>query len=391
MVGKAENPKWELPQGWDKSQVVTEWLERIKNKSGYTTELKHFINFIHLTPVEIIRKRKETLANESTERWLENEVIRYVDYLYQERKLKKGTVKAYLRTIQSFVRFHFRKDPLAFLRNEIKHEEIPEVKANNKPKWVLINEELRVVFSACKSNFDKAVLLALAHSGMSPVDVSQLTITKRVLEDIEEIKHHYIEKDREKSEQLQQTFLSDECLHFTNLYLKERFVGGDITDHIGEILYTTQKGHSVDSSYLSERFNHIVSIAFGEERTKDFKVKNLRDILYNASKLAEHSAEITDSLLGWRKTGAKSHYKLNEEVIRVSYDKAFKYLSINGQNISRHKYEELSKTVEDHETKLLAFSKTIEFLISELTDTEQEATDLYQKIKELENPPESEG
>ena len=376
MVREAETQDWELPQDWEDSQVVVEWLERIKKKGSYRNELKHFLNFIHLTPVEIIGKRKETLETPETERWLENQVIQYVDYLYKKRKLKKGTVKAYLRTVQSFVTFHFRKDPLRFLRNEIKHEEIAEVKARNKPKWVLINEELRVLHQACKSNFDKAVLLALAHSGMSPIDVSQLTITERLLEDIGEKRHHYIERDREKSEQLQQTFLSDECLHFTYIYLNERFIDEDIRDHIGEILYTTQKGNSIDSSYLSERFNYLVSIAFGKEKSKDFKVKNLRDILYNASKLAEHSAELTDSLLGWRKKGAKSHYKLNEEVIRVAYDKAFKYLSINGQNISRHKYEELEKSVNDNVSILKAMSTTINTLQEHIDKVEGDLKDL---------------
>ena len=340
MVGKAKN--WSLPEGWDESDLVQDWLSRIKRKKIYRRELGNFLEWIQLTPEELIGKREETLENEETERWLENEVIKYVDYCYTEKKLKESSVRSYLRTVQSFLRHHFRRRPLRFLRNEIKHEEVQEVKKSHRPKWVLDNTELRTLFQITRNNFDKAVLLGLAHSGMSPADISQITITEQLLDDIEKERHYYMEKPREKSSVLQQTFLSEECLHYTALYLKER---GEYS--IGDPLFVTQKGTVIDDRYLRERFNGLAETAFGKDRVRDFKVKNFRDILYNASKLANHSAEITESLLGWGKSGAKDSYKLNEIVIRTAYDQCFKYLSINGTQKTREKLDEIIEKVQE--------------------------------------------
>ena len=62
MVGKAKN--WSLPEGWDESDLVQDWLSRIKRKKIYRRELGNFLEWIQLTPEELIEKREETLENE---------------------------------------------------------------------------------------------------------------------------------------------------------------------------------------------------------------------------------------------------------------------------------------------------------------------------------------
>lgn len=356
---------WELPENWEEEKPVVDWIKRIKNKKGYKRELALFLRYVEKTPTQAIEERKAQLDPQNSlkvRRTYEQLAINWVSELYSDRK-KESTVRGYLRSVQSFFNSQFM--PLKFLRNEIKHEEIEEVKQNHKPKWVFDNVELRTMLEFCRSNYDRGLLLSLAHSGMSPIDISQILITDQLLEDIENKRHHYVEKRREKSTILQQTFLSEEALFYIDLYLRER---GEYEE--GDPLFLTQKGNEIDSKYLHEKYKAIAITAFGE-KGEEFKTKNLRDVLWNACKLGDLSEGLTDSLLGWRRKGAKSSYYLNERVIRKAYEKIFKYISINGQTKTRAEFDDLKNAILEQEKQIRGLVTRLDVTTQSLGELEQ--------------------
>jgi len=95
------------------------------------------------------------------------------------------------------------------------------------------------------------------------------------------------------------------------------------------------------------------------------------------------TTELTKSLLGWKKSGAKGSYKLNEAVIRSAYDKIFKYLSIDGATKSRADIEDLKTALVTQETEMRGLKTRIDTLAERLGKQDAEVEELGSEIEDL--------
>ena len=127
--------KREIPS-WDNQQVYREWIEKFANQK---TARKNFINWtkwLGMTPEEQIEKRTEDLKNSDikVKRFFEEKVKEYGAYLMSQG-LKSKTGETYTSTVRGFFSHHYLK--LQFRRGELKFEALPEIKGQQKTKWIL--------------------------------------------------------------------------------------------------------------------------------------------------------------------------------------------------------------------------------------------------------------
>jgi hypothetical protein len=244
---------------------------------------------------------------------------------------------------------------------------------------------------------DKCLLLVLAQSGFSEVDASELKI-----EDIKDLytmpqtEHYFIEKPREKTNQIQATCLSYEFLHDLRDMLAER---GNPTNGYIFTSQTKAKGienadklspeqlerakakakeakekglNGIEVRRINEAIKSLAERTFGAEKAKDFKTKSLRSFYNSALLRADIKAEIKDLMMGHARAGARGHYDYDEFTIKEAYAKAFENLSINGIQ-SR---EDLVKIKED-------MKKQSDSLVALIADMKAHNDKLEAKLTEL--------
>ena len=127
-----------------------------------------------MTPTEQIKKRMHDLTSEDiTERtFFEDKFREYKEYLEKKGTLKPGAISTLLTPIASF----FRRNglPLALMRGDWKSTQEQEV-VQQKPKTT--KEDVKAMYSHGNTR-DRALLLVLAQSGFSEVDVSCFRVEK---------------------------------------------------------------------------------------------------------------------------------------------------------------------------------------------------------------------
>jgi site-specific recombinase XerD len=120
--------------------------------------------------------------------------------------------------------FSSHRVPLRFKRGELK----VETRAKDKvvKEWIPENPQVKQIYQHGDIR-DRALLLCLYQSGFSETDVSALNIED--LPNIQQCEGHYpITMHREKTDVLQRTCLSEECVHDIKEMLKERENNGQL-------------------------------------------------------------------------------------------------------------------------------------------------------------------
>jgi uncharacterized coiled-coil protein SlyX len=166
----------------------------------------------------------------------------------------------------------------------------------------------------------------------------------------------FIEKKREKTNQIQATCISAEAIHDIKAMLRER---GNPKEGA---LFVTPKGKRLNVRFINQAMKKLAKKAYPN---KDFKTKSLRSA-YNSALLRANiqPQELKDILMGHKRLGARGHYAYDEITIREAYQKTFKYSSINHGAQAR-------KDLERIENSLIGLSTTItrqQQKITELTD-----------------------
>jgi len=334
----------ELTPNWfNESEVVQNWIGKFSNPKGYRRNFIAWVDWIGISPEEQLRMRSEQLKSEDVkeQRFFELKVLEFAQEIMDQKKLSKKSGEQLIVAVRSFFSHYNPREKLIFTRGEIKLEENVELKASHKPKWVLDNLELRALFSVSNPR-DKPLLLILASTGLSPTDVSQIRIEGlRLYERDREgkitgisDKPVYGVKPREKTDIDQHYILGQEVIFFLEPTLQERGYPKK-----GNLL-TTQKGNPYDQRSINDRLKTLAEKAFGKERAKEFKTKNLRDYYHNGLLLAEINEKVIDSMMGWKKQGAKESYQITEVVIQQAYDKAKEHWSVDG---GRQASEDIAK------------------------------------------------
>jgi site-specific recombinase XerC len=147
--------------------------------------------------------------------------------------------------------------PLSFGRGELTVEVSEKVIAQ---KWVPSNIEIRVLYSQASVR-DRALLLALYQSGFSEIDISSLNIEN--LNDIYNHEGHlFIEKRREKTNQIQATCISAEAVHDIKAMLKER---GSPKEGA---LFVTPKGKRLSVRFINQAMKKPAKKAYPNKTSK---------------------------------------------------------------------------------------------------------------------------
>jgi len=141
---------------WFDDQAYQDWIAKFQDQKKYRRNFANWVNWIGLTPSEQIEKRKEDLKNEDMQvkRYFEEKLKEYGKEIMQQGITRKTGLQ-YLIAVRSFFSHNYM--PLVFARNELKLEEIKEVKQNHKPKWVLDNLELRTLFNVCNPSANRCM------------------------------------------------------------------------------------------------------------------------------------------------------------------------------------------------------------------------------------------
>jgi len=334
---------------WLTDEYVKNWFENIKAPRtirNYTREFPFFLEFVKKTPTEIIESRIEHLTSKdmSKRRYWELAVIKFTRHLETltndegKRRLGVWGIHGYQRAIQSFFSHNGLK--LAFARKELDVE--PAEREKIQKEFIPSNEHIRVLYRGCNTARDRAILLTLYQSGFSESDVSNMKIEDFPFYDkdgnwqLEPFKDLYHARLREKTNILQQTCISREAIEDIRIMLQNR--GYPRKGY----LFISHKKEQFTPRFINDMLKGLVKNTFPDKATL-WKTKHLRDAFMNGLLQAKIPGELKDSMVGHKRSGAKSFYGLTEETIKQTYDSAFKFLTVNGVGSTSRKLEQVEK------------------------------------------------
>jgi hypothetical protein len=341
------------------------WMNGLKKrtKENYSAGFQNWLVFIGMTPTEQIQKRMHDLTTtDITERqFFEDKFREFKTYLENKSDQKAISVKTQLIPVASF--FSRNGLRLQLKRGDWESNQTQEVKQRLK----LSRDDVRAMYLHANLR-DRGLLLTLAQSGLSEVDVSCLNIEDfPKLYTIPEGEHLFFEKPREKTGEMQATCLSVEAIHDIRAMLAER-----VNPDKGYLFVsqTLNQGEQLPVRAIKMAIKKLAERTFKDdpEKAKQFKTKALRSF-YNSAllKASVQPQEIKDLMFGHQRRGARGHYDYDEETILMNYKKAFEYLGINGiqtrSDVAKLKAEfdntktELLKVVAEQRTELESVKK----------------------------------
>lgn len=372
-----------LDRSYEKDQYVQTWIKGLsdRTKENYLNEFRAWLDFCKMSPSEQIQKRvKDLTTQDLTERlYFENQFRGFKEFLEKQGKYKPDTVKTLLRTVASF--FSRNGLPLALKTGDWASTQTQQVTTRIK----LTKENVKSLYAHGNLR-DRALLLVLAQSGFSEVDVSNLKIEQ--LKDIyeqPETEHYFIEKPREKTGIIQATCLSYEAIHDIKAMLSER---GNPQNGYLFVSQTKGKGEQLETRTINEAMKSLAEKA----GIRDFKTKALRSFYNSALLRADLKEECKDLMMGHERASARKSYDYDEAMIIESYQKAFEYLTINGvqtrQDIVRLKEEftatksELAQLIADQQKQIARIGAFLSVFI-ETTDLSEHNKEHYRRELQL--------
>jgi integrase len=332
-------------------KYVTAWLTGLSSttQKNYRRQFIEVLAFTKMTPTQMIQKRvKDLTSTDLTER--QSFELKFREYKAQleETKPTHNTVLAYLKCFASF-----------FARNGVSLNLKRGDWVSTKPQNVIKHytptlEEIKRLYTHAHVR-DKSLLLVLAQSGFSEIDVSELKIED--LDDIyslPETEHVFIEKPREKSTIMQATCISFETIHDLKEYLGER--GNPKEGYLFASLTTEKGAQKLEVRSINEAMKSLFRRTFGAEKAKEFKTKSLRSFFNSALLRANiQPQELKDVMFGHERAGARKNYSYDKETIVEAYIHAFPFLSINGIQVKN----DLTKFKTETSTTIQALSQQI--------------------------------
>jgi hypothetical protein len=376
-------------------QYIKQWQTGLSQttKSNYLITFEKWVNFLGMTPTEQIEKRIADLTSTdlSQRNFFENKFRDYKAFLESSGDLTSITVKTQLISVASF--FGRTVGKLNLKRGDWNSS----LQTRIKNRLSIDLKDVKAMY-AHASLRDRCLLLILAQSGFSEVDVSEFRI-----EDLNGIyeapinAHFYIEKQREKTGEIQATCLSFEALHDLRDYLSE--LGNPKEGY----LFTSQtkiSNEGIAPKRIHEAMGNLALKAMAKEKASEFKTKILRSFYNSALLRADLKSEIKDIMMGHQRLGARGHYGFDSQTIIEAYTKAFEHLSINGIQ-SQEDLANIKNTMQkqsDFFTQIITELKTknnqleteqneikamLNKILSAQTETAKQATILKTNIKKL--------
>jgi hypothetical protein len=314
--------------GYRNDNFYKRWMNGLKTRTAenYNSGFQHWMVFIDMTPTEQIQKRMHDLTSTNIveRQFFEDMFRKYKVFLEQRGDLKASAIKSMLIPVASFFSRNGLK--LQLKRGDWESKQTQEVQVRVK----LNRDDVRAMYLHASLR-DRALLLTLAQSGLSEVDVSYLKIEGfPKLYAIGEGEHLFFEKRREKTGEMQATCLSAEALHDIHAMLEER---GNPEEGWLFNVQTRESGKQLEVRAINSAMKTLAERTFKDdpEKARGFKTKQLRSF-YNSALLRAgvQPQEIKDLMFGHQRRGARGHYDYDEETILMNYKRAFEHLGING-------------------------------------------------------------
>jgi hypothetical protein len=368
-------------------KYVKQWLEGLseRTKANYVKGFEKWVSFVEMSPSQQIAKRMKDLTSQDlTERtYFEAKFRAYKEMRENaktERPLSPLTIKSELRTIASF--FGRTVGKLSLRRGD--WNSTLSTRIQNKLSIGL--KDVKAMYAHANLR-DRVLLLALAQSGFSEVDVSEFRI-----EDLKGIYeqpltlHYFLEKPREKTGEIQATCLSFECVHDLRDLLSEK--SNPKEGYLFTSTTNKAQNDPIETRAIHEAMQNLAKKALGEN--VEFKTKMLRSFYNSALLRADIKSEVKDLLMGHQRLGSRGHYGYDSETIKEAYAKAFEFLSINGlqskEDIAKLK-ENLNNLIGSQQVQIEAQkeeNKQLKDRMSRLEDVIREKTQIDpQTIKKM--------
>lgn len=332
-------------------KYVTAWLTGLSSttQKNYQRQFIEVLAFTKKSPTQMIQKRvKDLTSTDLTER--QSFELKFREYKAQLEATKPthNTVLAYLKCYASF----FARNGVSL---NLKRGDWVSTKTQNVIKhYTPTLEEIKRLYTHANVR-DKSLLLVLAQSGFSEIDVSALKIED--LGDIyslPETEHVFIEKPREKTTIIQATCISFEAIHDLKEYLGER--GNPKEGYLFASLTTEKGAQKLEVRSINEAMKSLFGRTFGAVKAKEFKTKSLRSFFNSALLRANiQPQELKDVMFGHERAGARKNYSYDKETILEAYIHAFPFLSINGIQVKN----DLVKFKTETSTTIQALSQQI--------------------------------
>jgi integrase len=371
-----------VKMSWLNDKHVQNWFENLKSErtvQNYKERFPRFLEWCKKTPTEIIKSRLEHLTTQDLEkrRYWESRLIKFTRYLESlkdsegKRTLSTWSIKGYQTCVQSF--FSHNGVKLVFARKELDVE--PAERETVEKEWIPSNEEVRMIYRACKNARDRSIVLLLYQSGFSEVDVSNMRIEDFDFYDqngnwqMKPYEDVYHARLREKTNILQQSCVSREAIEDIRISLQDRGFPRK------GFLFTSAKGRQFTPRFINDMLKSIVEHHLSYKQA-EWKTKHLRDSYMNGLLMAKVTQELKDAMVGHKRKGARASYGIAEQTVRQAYDSAFRFLTVNGVGSSTRKIDAL---IEKQKQDTLALTGQI----IELREALIKATSKAEKRKEF--------
>jgi len=369
-----------LDRSYEQDEYFKKWLVGLsqRTKENYSREIHDWIVFTDMSLTEQIKKRMHDLTTQdiTKRQFFEDKFREYKEYLEKKPSLKPISVKTQLRTVASF--FSRNGLPLFLKRGDWESTQQQPVIQRLK----LSKDDVKAMYSHGNLR-DRALLLVLAQSGFSEIDVSCLRIEElKGLYDQPETEHYFIEKPREKTNEIQATCLSYEAIHDIKAMLQER--ANPQTDFLF-VSQTKGKGEQLEVRSINDAMKSLAEKTFDQEKAKEFKTKYLRSF-YNSALLHAgiQPQEVKDLMFGHGRKGARGHYDYDEITIKEAYQRVFEHLSINGLQV-REDLKKVMDTLKSLTDTNVVFQKQLDAKDRELETVKNELETLGNLVKQISN------
>ncbi len=242
------------------------------SKRNHLQALKKYVEFTVMNPDELIQKADEEQDN--VKKYKNRSVKRYLtDFRnhLEQAGFSPNYVRLHIHSIQSFYKNH------EINLNVVKGEKALPLEENNKQ---LTKETIADVLN--KSSIkQRAIILSIVSSGLSSIDIRELTV-KKYYEGYDpetEVCTLYLRRHKSKVDFV--TFFNIECTRQINLYLDDRRKSKDPTQQIhndeGYLFIVDQLSHPevyLDSEYAKKQKEYIES----KKKYDDAKMKGIEPL-----------------------------------------------------------------------------------------------------------------
>jgi hypothetical protein len=169
--------------------------------------------------------------------------------------------------------------------------------------------------------------------------------------------------------------VSRECLEEIRIYLQGRGFPRE------GFLFESFRGEQLGVRGINMMFKRVVEKGFNG-RVKEWKTKHLRDAFMNGLLQARVTQEVKDAMVGHKRQGARADYAITEQTIKVAYESAFKFLTINGYGSTSRKLEQIEKKFDQQNKTLLEMMTELREENKQLKAEQQEFKAALEAIRE---------